>query len=69
MDIREWAKAEKVPYQLGMITHREKAGYNITRSGKKNHIQNAYYHILLPSGDTRHFQREDRLALAAKANP
>lgn len=69
MDIREWAKAETVPYQLGMITHREKAGYKTIRNSKEKHIQNSYYHILLPTGDTRYSQREDRLALAAKANP
>ena len=27
MDIREWEKGKTVPYQMGMITFREKAGY------------------------------------------
>jgi hypothetical protein len=68
MDIREWEKAETVPYQTGMITFREKAGYKTIRSGSFGHIQNAYYHILLPSGQTHYSQREDRLSLLAKAN-
>ena len=65
MDIREWEKGEKTPYQTGMITFRDKAGYKTYRK----HIQNAYYHILLPSGETHYSQREDRLTLVAKANP
>ena len=65
MDIREWEKGKTVPYQMGMITFREKAGY---KTILKN-IQNAYYHVLLPSGETHYSQREDRLALVAKANP
>ena len=65
MDVREWEKGEAVPYQLGMITHREEAEYKTAL----RHIQNAYYHVLLPSGETYYSQREDRLALAAKANP
>jgi hypothetical protein len=69
MDIREWEKGETVPYQLGMITHRKKAGYKMTRSGRSQEIKNHYYHILLPTGETHYLQREDRLALAAKANP
>ena len=52
-------------YKTGMITFRDKAGYKTVRE----HIQNAYYHILLPSGETHYSQREDRLALVAKANP
>jgi len=44
MDIREWEKGKAVPYQMGMITFREKAGY---KTILKN-IQNAYYHVLLP---------------------
>ena len=65
MDIREWEKGEKMPYQTGMITFREEAGYKTAL----RHIQNAYYHILLPSGETHYSQREDRLSLLAKANP
>ena len=65
MDVREWEKGEKMPYQTGMITFRDKAGYKTIRE----HIQNAYYHILLPSGETHYSQREDRLTLVAKANP
>ena len=65
MDIREWNNPKAVPYQTGMVTFREKAGYKTIRK----HIQNAYYHILLPSGETHYSQREDRLALVAKANP
>jgi hypothetical protein len=69
MDIREWNNPKAVPYQTGMITFREKAGYKTVRNGEENHVRNSYYHILLPTGDTRYSQREDRLALAAKANP
>ena len=65
MDIREWNNPKAVPYQTGMVTFREKAGYKTIR----RHVQNAYYHILLPSGETHYSQREDRLALVAKANP
>ena len=69
MDIREWEKGEKMPYQTGMITFREKAGYRITRDDKEKRVRNSYYHILLPSGETHYLQREDRLSLVAKANP
>ena len=36
MDVREWEKGEKMPYQTGMITFRDKAGYKTIRE----HIQN-----------------------------
>ncbi len=57
------------PYKTGMITFRDKAGYSITRDDKEKRVRNSYYHILLPSGETHYLQREDRLALVAKANP
>ena len=61
--------ADRTEYLTGMITFRDKAGYRITRDDKEKRIRNSYYHILLPSGDTRYSQREDRLSLLAKANP
>ena len=57
--------ADRTEYLTGMITFRDKVGYKTVRE----HIQNAYYHILLPSGDAHYSQREDRLSLLAKANP
>ena len=69
MDIREWNNPKAVPYQTGMITFREKAGYRITRDDKEKRVRNSDYHILLPSGETHYSQREDRLSLLAKANP
>lgn len=68
MTYEEWKKVDDYPYETGIIMFREKAGYKMIRSGSFGHIQNAYYHVLLPSGDTRHYQREDRLELLAKAN-
>jgi hypothetical protein len=67
MDIREWNNPKAVPYQTGMITFREKAGWRYCQDFRS--VRNSYYHILLPSGETRYLQREDRLALVAKANP
>ena len=69
MNFKEWEIGNERPYQTGMIIYREHAGYKMERSGKERKIKNNYYHILLASGDTHYLQREDRLALAAKANP
>ena len=70
MDIREWKNPKGVPYQTGMITFREKGGIvKFASDDTEKCVRNAYYHILLPTGDTRYSQREDKLALVAKANP
>ena len=69
VDFHEWERPEGPFYLTGMITYREKAGYRMTRSGRSQEIKNHYYHILHPSGKTHFMQREDRLALVAKANP
>lgn len=68
-NFQEWKRSERPFYLTGMVTHREKAGYRMTRSGRSQEIKNHYYHILLPSGKTHYLQREDRLSLVAKANP
>ena len=57
--------ADRTEHLTGMITFRDKAGYKTVR----REIQNSYYHILLPTGETHYSQREDRLASVAKANP
>ena len=67
VDFHEWERSEGPFYLTGMITFREKAGYKTDSDG--NQIRNSYYRILLPSGKTHFMQREDRLALVAKANP
>jgi hypothetical protein len=70
VDILGWEKGENAPYLTGMITFRDKAGYTYRHlNGPEKENRNNYYHILLPSGETHYLQREDRLALLAKANP
>ena len=64
MTYEEWKKVDDYPYETGIVMFREKAGYQTALK----HIQNAYYHVLLPTGETLYSQREDRLALLAKAN-
>lgn len=65
MTIREWESSDANSYVLGMITFRDKAGANPTADAPRY----CYYTILLPNGRRSPMQREDRLALVAKANP
>jgi hypothetical protein len=69
MTYEEWKKVDEYPYLIGMITYRDKAGGERSNIGHVSGSRESYYHVTQPDGHVYHSQREDRLALLAKANP
>tara|TARA_Y100001938_G_scaffold125217_1_gene175927 strand:+ start:4330 stop:4617 length:288 start_codon:yes stop_codon:yes gene_type:complete len=69
MTFEEWKAIDDYPYLIGMITYRDKAGGERCNVGHVSGSRHSYYHITLPDGHVYYSQREDRLALLAKAHP